>query len=232
MTIMYALRCDLCKKVQVEENPTRLNARAYTENSVTKHACPKCDDLMKASIELGAKGLNKPLEKVAGLIKQRDHERRRADEAMAALTGSNPSIGHSQSTIKSPRGIEAAARIARGLAAQHELPAPGEDTKKRLGGKDEPRFIAHGQPDFKILKIVRMGGVPAQFVFMVQKISGSRDTYTVRGGANLRDSVEAFRKAVREASGGEIGNAELSQRALDQLLSAALWEDAKKKKDK
>lgn len=231
MTVMYAVKCDLCGRIQVQEKPTNLMARAYTENSVTKHACPKCDDLMKASIELGAKGLNKPLEKAAKLIKERDRAQRERDEALAALSGSNPTIGHHGAALKSPRGIEAAARIAHGLAAQHEQPQlPASETKKR--GKDEPRFIGHGHPDFKILKIVRMGGIPAQFVFMVQTLSTPRDVYTVHGGANLRDSAEAFRKAVYEASGGDIGNVELSQSALDQLLSAAPWEDERKKKDR
>lgn len=139
MTVMYALKCDLCGKVQVEESPTNLRCRAYMENSVQKHACPKCDGMMKAAIELGAKGLNKPLEKVSKLIRERDQARRARDEASAALSGMNPTIGSAHGTL-TPRGIKNAAEIARGIAASRaptqELPAPKDGPRtKRLGKK-------------------------------------------------------------------------------------------------
>lgn len=121
---MYAWKCDLCGAEECRKDPWDFKGRAYTENSEQKYACQKCDALMRASIEIGAKGLKNPLAKVAGLIKQRDHARREAEEAKAALAGENPTVGYRNAAFRSAHGIEAAARIARGIADSHRLAGP------------------------------------------------------------------------------------------------------------
>lgn len=202
---MFAMKCDLCGIVQVKEKPHEIEGTTYMEGSVQKFACTKCKSLMEAAFEIKKDGLRKPLSKIAGLVEQRDKARRERDEAMAALRGKNP---FAAVVVGNPKKA---------------LEPPKGAASVLLG-------FAHSE--FKILKVVRLGGDPPEFVVVVQERGRDGRTYNVRGGAPMVSSAEIFRKAVHEASGGALGNADLPQQIWDQMLSSAPKMDAPKKRGK
>lgn len=208
MGVMYAMKCDLCGKVQVKEQAADIKGRTYMEGSVQKFACSKCDSMMKAAFEIKKDGLRKPLSKVARLVAQRDRAFRERDEAKAALRGESPF-----------------ARV--GGAMNDKLKWAPAPPPPKGGGAAMLAGYAHSE--FRILRMTRLRGSRPQFVVTVQdRKSGS--VYHIRVEEALLSSPESFCKALREASGGAIGNEELSKNALDHMVSSAPKEEVPRKK--
>lgn len=87
MGVMYAMKCDMCKEVQVHEHAHQIKGRTYQENGQTMFSCSACDGKLKAALALGNKGLDDPLKHVGRLLQQKDDEIRNLELSKSAKSG-------------------------------------------------------------------------------------------------------------------------------------------------
>lgn len=72
MGALFCQKCDLCPKVQTEENHANIKGVSLTMNGVTKFACLECKQMLDAAFSVGAEGLRDPLKALAAMTKERD----------------------------------------------------------------------------------------------------------------------------------------------------------------
>lgn len=81
MGALFSVKCDLCPKVQTEENHANIKGVSLTMNMVTKFACLECKQMLDAAFSVGAEGLRDPLLALAAMTKQRDQLLRMLQQA-------------------------------------------------------------------------------------------------------------------------------------------------------
>lgn len=136
MGVMFAMKCDMCGEVQVQEQAHEIKGRTYQENGKTMFSCSPCDGKLKAAFALGSKGLDDPLKHVGRLLEQKDQEIRNIEMHAAAKSGGM---------------MEVADELRRKRAGGGFLPVIGLDFEAqyknaRLGKSGDPKTHALPEP--------------------------------------------------------------------------------------
>ncbi len=94
MGVMFSQQCDLCLKLQTEDNASKIKGTCFSMNGVTKFACAECKGMLDAAFTVGAEGLREPLKALAEVTKERDQLLRLLKQAnMQKETGNASLVG-------------------------------------------------------------------------------------------------------------------------------------------
>lgn len=58
---LFSQKCDLCPKIQTEEDAHKIKGTSVVMNGVAKFACGECRDMLQAAFAVGAEGLRDPI---------------------------------------------------------------------------------------------------------------------------------------------------------------------------
>lgn len=83
---MFAVKCDLCKKVQTEEDAGKITGTTFSANGVTKHACGDCMEILNGVFAAGT-GVKEPIKALAAMAKERDDALRELEKVRFARSG-------------------------------------------------------------------------------------------------------------------------------------------------
>lgn len=81
MGSLFSQKCDLCGKVQTEEEPGKINGTSFSMNGTTRFACGECKDILHSAFSIGAGGLREPMIALASVTKERDQYRRMLEQS-------------------------------------------------------------------------------------------------------------------------------------------------------
>lgn len=91
---LFSQKCDLCGKIQTEEDHSRIKGTGYVMSGVAQFACGECKDILHAAFSVGAGGLREPMLELAKVVKERDQYKRlltqsgvQREEGTVALVG-------------------------------------------------------------------------------------------------------------------------------------------------
>lgn len=91
---LFSQKCDLCGKVQTEEDAHKIKGTSFSMSGATQFACGECKDILHAAFSVGAGGLREPMLELAKVVKERDQLKRlltqsrvQREEGTVALAG-------------------------------------------------------------------------------------------------------------------------------------------------
>lgn len=94
MGVMFSQQCDLCPKLQTEDNASKIKGTCFSMNGVTKFACIECKGMLDAAFTVCAEGLRDPLKALAKITKERDQLLRLLEQAnLQKETGNATLVG-------------------------------------------------------------------------------------------------------------------------------------------
>lgn len=125
---MFSSKCDMCGKIQSEDDATKLKGTNISMNGVTRHACETCVLVLKVAFEVGKDGLSDPMKALAAMEKEKDELNRRVQKLEQMGSGN----------------VLAIEDIAMGQR-KFQLINPFESTQPRLGPGREPPVV-HSLP--------------------------------------------------------------------------------------
>lgn len=73
---LFSQKCDLCGKIQTEEDHSRIKGTGYVMNGVTQFACGECAGILNTAFAVGVGGLREPMLELAKVVKERDQLKR------------------------------------------------------------------------------------------------------------------------------------------------------------
>jgi hypothetical protein len=85
MAQMFSVKCDLCKKDQVEEDAAKISGTMFSMNGITKHACAECVKVLDGIFSAG-EDVKEPMKAISRIAKERDDALRQL-QALRAHTG-------------------------------------------------------------------------------------------------------------------------------------------------
>lgn len=149
---VFSQKCDLCGKIQTEEDHSRIKGTGYVMNGVTQFACGECAGILHAAFAVGVEGLRDPMLALAEVVKERDQYKRLLEQSgvqretgTVALVGVELDHMRMQQTPPELRfraadpvlgqhvPIRGANRIGQAPAPQHRL----EDKSKKVPEKSK-----------------------------------------------------------------------------------------------
>lgn len=94
MASLFSQKCDLCSKVQTEEEAHKIKGTSFSMNGTTQFACGECKEILHAAFSVGTGGLREPMLELAKVVKERDQYKRlltqsgvQREEGTVALVG-------------------------------------------------------------------------------------------------------------------------------------------------
>jgi hypothetical protein len=91
---LFSQKCDLCGKIQTEEDHSRIKGTGYVMSGVAQFACGECAGILHTAFSVGVGGLREPMLELAKVVKERDQYRRlleqsgvQREEGTVALVG-------------------------------------------------------------------------------------------------------------------------------------------------
>ncbi len=67
---LFCQKCDLCPKIQTEENPANIKGTMFTMNGVSRFACAECRSILDAAFSVGSEGLREPILELAKVVEE------------------------------------------------------------------------------------------------------------------------------------------------------------------
>lgn len=86
MAQMFSVKCDLCKKDQVEENAGDIKGTMFSMNGITKHACAGCVKILDG-IFIAGEDVKEPFKALSRVGRERDDALRQLEAKRAAAAG-------------------------------------------------------------------------------------------------------------------------------------------------
>jgi hypothetical protein len=131
---MYSVKCDLCGKVETGETPFDVDATMFTMNTVTRHACKECAQMLKGVFAGGREAMKDPLIALSKMGEEKAALIRRL-ELMGAMKNGDfmlPASEFSRAPIPTGNVLEDRNR-PRGLpgTVTHKLTHKSKPDKKR-----------------------------------------------------------------------------------------------------
>jgi hypothetical protein len=137
MGALFSQKCDLCPKVQTEENHANIKGVSFMMNGTTKFCCLECKEMLDGAFSVGAEGLRDPLKALAAMTKERDQLLRMLQQAgMQKETGNATLAGVEVDHLRAQRYNELGMdkRFQPAGLGFGEIKAPA--TTKKLGYKE------------------------------------------------------------------------------------------------
>lgn len=137
---MHAVKCNLCGKVQTEEEAGKITGTTYSANGVTKHACEECMKVWDGIFAAGA-DIKEPLKALAQMTKERDEALRELEKYRLARSGQLLTIEDMAKQVKTHR-------LMNPPGSGIELPRLGQSVPiaPRIGGATVETYPAPPSP--------------------------------------------------------------------------------------